>query len=610
MKKITNKQAAWKSISKKKKKWIAMGAALFLLVMAACYTVFIAPLLEKEQWIYKESAVEKGTLTVGVSESGALDYGISSIEYNLDLDVSDDDDDDDEEDEETVRKYLKIEEIYTAAGQRIEEGDALVKFTGDSVADVRRLLESALIDAKTDYNEAEAKYNLSVLEAETTFDTQKVESRYALSIYENASASVSNDITAIQVQLDQRNGNLSLLEEKLADAQEACDDALEEYEAAREGMEQADISHTENFLTSQNAYLNAQTQYQNAKSALDQAKQNLDDNSDEIISLEKKLAAAKAKSSIDKLEVEESYLESVIQGDNAETTYNAQIESLKETLKEAEEKKQQVEEQLQAFEAFVGEDGKLYAQDSGIVTQVAYEEGDSLIQTGVILSYATPEDMTISVDVTQEDVVDFSVGDKVDIAFTAYENTHFEGTILSIDTTATSENSNTVSYTVVIGVEGDTELLYGGMTADITFVTEEKEEVLYISRKAIVEENGRKYVYRRTALGGRELTEVETGISNGVSVEILSGLSEGDTIYIASRVSSEADVEDTSMGVEQGQTGEAVLSGEMVLPGGIEMPGGIEIQGGVEMQGGMEMPGGSGGMEMPGGGQKTGREAR
>ena len=92
---------------------------------------------------------------------------------------------------------------------------------------------------------------------------------------------------------------------------------------------------------------------------------------------------------------------------------------------------------------------------------------------------------------------------------------------------------------MVIAVEGDTTLLYGGMTADIIFVTEQKEEILYISKKAIVEKDGKTYVYQKNMLGSMELQEVQTGIDNGVDVEIISGLEEGDTIYLASRVSSE-----------------------------------------------------------------------
>lgn len=601
MKMKINPWKAWKSVSRKKKRWIAAGAGLLVLILAASYTVFLAPLLEQEQWVYKESTVERGTLTVGVSESGTLEYGITSLLYDLDLDVSDEDEEDSDEDsdetdsDETVQKYLKIEEIYVASGQRIEEGDALIKLTEDSVSDVRRLLESAVVDARSAYNEAEAEYNLSVLEAQTTYDTQLVESEYAASIYSSKSQSVTNDIEAIQVEINQRNANISLLEEALEQAKEDYAEALETYESACQSLEAADIDHTENFMTYQNAYVSAQTQYQNAKTALEQAQQNLEDNTEEIASLEEQLANAQAKSAIDMLDAKEAYEEALIEGDNAQTTYNAQLESLEETLNEAEEEKNQVEEKLQAFEDFVGEDGILYADGSGIVTQVGYEAGDNLVQSGVILSYAAPDDMTISVDVTQEDVVDFAVGDLVEILFTAYEDTPYEGTILSIDTTATARNSNTISYTVVIGVNGDTELLYGGMTADITFVTEEKEDVLYVSRRAIVEENGKSYVYRQTALGGRELAEVETGISNGVNIEILSGLSEGDIIYIASRVSSETEVEaeadpsesgaDGVSGTEAGFGNQEGMEG-MQLPENGEMPGDFGQMGGREMQGG------------------------
>ncbi len=101
-----------KSLTKKQKKLILAGIALLLLILAACYTVFIAPLLQKEQWIYKEETVERGTLKVGVTESGSLEYNTKSIDYDLNLDVSDDDEDDSEEDDDdTVQKYLNIEEI-------------------------------------------------------------------------------------------------------------------------------------------------------------------------------------------------------------------------------------------------------------------------------------------------------------------------------------------------------------------------------------------------------------------------------------------------------------------------------------------------------------------
>ena len=120
-----------------------------------------------------------------------------------------------------------------------------------------------------------------------------------------------------------------------------------------------------------------------------------------------------------------------------------------------------------------------------------------------------------------------------------------------------------------------------------------------MSRKAIVEENGKTYVYRKTALGGKELAEVETGITNGVDIEILSGLEEGDTIYLASKGSSEAEVKSTEETADSGSSSDTAIGSdtEFEMPEDMQMPGGGDMP-----QGG---PGGSGsgsfGVGMPGG---------
>ena len=611
MKQLKKKEQNKKPLSRKKKRLIMIIAAGSLLVLAAGYTVFIAPLLEKEQWIYKEEVVERGTLKVGVSESGSLEYGITSIIYDLDLDVSTDDEDDEEEDEEdVVQKYLKIEEVYVKSGQRISEGDLLYKFTEDSVSDVRMLLQSAAVEAQSEYAQAQAEYNLSALEAKAEYESQKLAGEYASSIYQNEKESVENEITAIQMEINQRTANISSLQEQLDEATENYNEIWAEFKDAEKPSIEND-SNTVNFMIMQKSYLNLQTQYENAKSALSRAQQSLEENAAEIESLKKEMSVLAAKKTVSKLDAEATYQENKISGENAQITYDAQMESLKETLKEAEEEKEKITEQLEAFEAFVGEDGCLYADGTGIVTQVSYEAGDRLRNTGTMVSYATPADMTISVDVTQEDIVDLKVGDKVDITFTAYEDTSYEGSIQSINTTATSTESNTVSYTVVIAVEGDTSQLYGGMTADIIFVTEQKDDVLFISKKAIVKENNKTYVYYKNLLGQMELKEVEVGIDNGVDIEILSGLEEGDTIYLASRVSSEDAVMSSGQNAEDGSTGENAGQNPFGDNRDFEMPdrefgfeGGEMPQG---FGGGGNMPSGG---NMPNGGNMPGRGGR
>lgn len=615
MKRENNRGNKRKPLGKKRKRLLLIIAAGILLVSAAGYTVFIAPLLEKEQWIYKEETVERGTMKIGVSESGSLEYGVTYVLYDLDLDVSkDDEDEEDEEDgDETVQKYLKIEEVYVKPGQRISKGDILFKFTQDSISDVRTLLKSAVAEAGSEYAQARTEYNLSALEAGTDYEIRKLDEQYASSIYQQSSRSVSNETAILQVEINQRTANIASLQKKAEEAAENYNEASQNFLGAEKPSVE-DYS-TVNFLTMQKQYLNLQTQYENAKTALNRAQQELEDNAREIETLQKELAAVSAKSMISKLDVDETYRENLINGENARINYDAKLESLQETLQEAEEEKDKIQEQLEAFEAFVGEDGCLYADGTGIVTEVVYEAGDRLRDVGALLSYAAPEDMTISVDVTQEDIVDLQVGDKVDITFTAYKEDSYEGSIRSINTTATSRESNTVSYTVVIAVEGDTAPLYGGMTADIIFVTEQKEDVLYISKKAVVEENGKSYVYYKTPMGGRELKEVEVGIDNGIHIEILSGLEEGDTIYLASRVSSENAVMSNASGTDKAASGNDFegmgsdvpdgAGGFEGMPGGEGNPGGGGLPWGGGSPGGEGNPGGGG---MPWGGGSPGGE--
>ena len=559
-----------KKLSRKKKiRFAAIALALLLLIAGACYTVLIAPYLSQEQWVYIETEVVRGTLTVGVVESGTLEYGISTIEYDLDLSVtaSDDDDDDDDDDEETVEKYLKVEEVYVASGQRITEGEAVLKFTDTSVSDVRKLLQSALVDARSDYAEAESTYELALLEAQTTYDTSMISQSYASEIYQYATSSVSDNIASLQVQISVLQSKTASLEEAVEEAQQDFYDflygseddtdfeyydyaALEElYQATLAQAASGTIENTANYTEIMELYENKMGQYNNMLSAIENAEEALQNNLDQIEELERELAQAQAQASIGEMQASQTYESSLLDGEYAETTYNATVADLKEDLEEAAGTLEEIQDQIDAFEAFVGDDGIIYADGAGIITSVGYEAGDTLTGAGIIISYAPTSDMTISIDSTQEDVVNMTVGDTVAVEFTTYPDETYEGTILSIDTTATSRSSSTISYTVVIGIGGEEEALeklYGGMTADITFVTEQSEDTLYVSRKAVVTEDGHSYVYVLSNSGEYELQEVTTGLSNTSYIEILSGLEEGDIVYIASTVSSLEEVEDTS----------------------------------------------------------------
>lgn len=517
----------------KKKKIILLLSALAVLVAAASYTVFIVPLLEKDVPEYIESTITRGDLIVGITESGYLSYDVHTIDYDLDLSaiLQDDDSEETEKEEETI-KYLQIEEVYAVQGQMVQEGDALIKFSEESVENVRRMLKSALADAKVEYNEAESEYRLAVLEAENDLEQQQSAAKYADTIYNAATDSIEDQITYLQLQIVRCQEQVTELQDNVTEAQADYEEAKATYEETKEFYNATSVDNFENYQQVETIYERAKSTYERAKSTWEQALTQLESNRELLTESQIELEALNAKKKIDTLTAKQEYEETVLSGNNATYSYEATVESLKEDLKEAEEDKKILEEKLAEFEALVGEDGILYAPDSGRISEASYDAGDTLERTGTLFGYIMEKDMTVSVDVTQEDIVDLTVGDQVSIDFTAYEGEEFTGTIYSIDTTATSVDTPTISYTVVINVQGTLDKLFGGMSADITFVKERSNDTLYISRKALVEKNDKKYVWVESALGIKELREVTIGIRNESSVEILSGLEEDDKIYV------------------------------------------------------------------------------
>ncbi|MGN1180681.1 MAG: HlyD family efflux transporter periplasmic adaptor subunit [Suilimivivens sp.] len=522
--------------------------ALVILIGASVYTLFIKPNLSTETYVYKEETVERGDLILGIMESGSLSFGESYVMYELDLDLDEEDDDEDEEDdeEEDTAKYLEIEEVYVVSGQRISEGDVLFKLSDDSVSDVRRKLSSALTEAKIALSDAQTEYNISMLSAKSTYDSSVATGNRAASDYQAALTASSEKVKSLEAQIQVLELEITMAQEKLAD-----EDLLESYQEAKLAYTQAKNKYEDTDLHNATAYTSNLTDYQEAESQLEAIEEELqgyrdtvEDNTGKIEELQTEIADAKVNQVLENQQAENNYNSASTEGKLAQEIYDYSVNSLSDSVDQAQTELDEIQAKMDAFEAFVGEENQICATESGLVSNVAYEAGDDLVNAGAMLTYAKEDEYTVSIDISEEDIAAVSVGDSVELSFSAYPDQMWNGEIISITTTATSEYATTISYPVTILVQGDTTLLYGGMTADVTFVTDSATDVLYVSKKAVFEEEGISYVYRKNASGNREKVEVETGFSDTTSVEIVSGLEEGDIVYIESIMNVSAERED------------------------------------------------------------------
>lgn len=519
-----------KKMNKKKKLHILLWiVAVFVIAGAAGYTLFIKPMMEQEEIVYRENTAQYGILQNGVTESGTVEFGVTSQVYDLDLSTEDDDDDDDEEED-----YLKVEEVYVAVGQRISEGDPVYKFTQSSIDKVRKTLTYAKTEAQIALNEAQTQYDVGVLTAGLSYDETMLASSLAGQSYNNTIAQLSNDLTAKTLEIEQLLADIydiqcSLVEDDYRDQR---DDLKEAYEDAIEDVEDASEEYVTNRVTAAQAFRTVRESYENFLEQFDESNEEIQDKINQVYEIQEEILYTQQLMQKDILEASQTYESDTLSGSIAQNTYDSSLTGYESSLKKAKEELEDASQLLSDFEEFIG-DGTIYAQGSGLITEVGFSEDEYLETAGVLISYATSDAMTVSVDVSEEDVVTMKVGDSVTLAFTAYEDETYEGIIQSITTTATSRGTATVSYPVVISIQGDTSKLYEGMTADVTFITESTDaEVIYVSRKAIVEENGKYYVYKKEQ-DEYVLSPIETGFTDGENVEIISGLDKDETYYIA-----------------------------------------------------------------------------
>lgn len=561
-------------------KLILAGTAFLALAAVCVYTVFIRPRLTGDTVIYKESKVQYGDLVQGINESGSIALQESHINYELDINYSEDDEDEDEEEE--ANRYLQIEEVYAVQGRRMQEGDPLFKLSQDSIAAVRRKLQKAKSEAQLELAEAVSEYNTQAGSAKSTYSASKAEA-------DTASRTYDTSMNRLQQEIELLYGDIQVLEAEINDYNEKLtdEDTLEEYsdlkyayETAQKKLDDTDISSVAAYTANYSSLQSAKTAFENLDNTLQGYRDSIEENQEQILEKLDEINNSQLSLPQDEMSAQQSYDSAVLGGKLAGDIYGYTLDALQDTVDEARTVVNEAQELLEDFEAFVGTDGIVYADGTGLVTEITYEAGDKLMNTGVMLSYVTRDAYTITIDVSEEDISYIKVGDSVDIECNAYPDEIYEGTVSAITTSADSSYSTTVNYPVTVRIEGDTGRLYGGMTADITFVTDSIEDVLYVSAKAIVTgEDGSTGVYVKNTEGEMEWKAVETGFSNGSEIEITSGLSEGDTVYIASTVSagqSEESLRQSGASLTQEPAGDMTggeENGQQGFPDFMQVPG-------------------------------------
>lgn len=547
-------------MEKNKKIWIGAGCSIAILGIAATTGVLIWKNGQTSEVTYRETTVEYGNLTVGITEDSTVNIGTVSQTFDLDISalVSSDSSSSSSTSQNdsmggmgmqmfsfggdtytSQSQEMVIDSAHITVGQEIQAGDVLYTLTEDSVEEIRTQLEEDVEDTLADYQALTVEQQQSYLTAKQGYDTYVTNGSLAELTYNKELQDLQDKVDEAADTLEEKQNQVNENLEKLVELQE-------ELTSAKKDLKDAEAAVSENHDNRYNdpyyytVYLSTRDM---AQTIVDEIEEDIESLTDENETLLTEIGEATRSwnEACRNLESEKLTAQQTLETDQyyasvSSEWYSIQTTSLDNEKQSAYASYESAVKKLDEFNSYiVGND--VIAEYSGVVTEVPLEEGDGVTRNTSLVTLYDASDVTMEITVSEDDYKAIDQDGEVNITYTAYPDVVYNGVISEVSDAAYDSSSGEVYYTITVTVQGDVSGLYEGMTGDVTCVTKETKEVTYVSNRAIFRDGTRSYVKVRDENGSIVEKDVTTGFSDGVNVEITEGLSQGDTVLIESKVS-------------------------------------------------------------------------
>lgn len=170
----------------------------------------------------------------------------------------------------------------------------------------------------------------------------------------------------------------------------------------------------------------------------------------------------------------------------------------------------------------------------GIIIARKMEPGQTVTTQDVPLVMSNR--LIIKAQVDETDIGKLKVGLPAEISLDAYPEAKIKSEINQIAFEAKTV-SNVTTYEVGVVPGRVPPFMRAGMTANVTFIVSQKENVLMVPQEAVKEIGGEQKVFlpreNKEKKGPPPSKIVKTGISDGKKIQILNGLEEGEKVLVA-----------------------------------------------------------------------------
>lgn len=173
------------------------------------------------------------------------------------------------------------------------------------------------------------------------------------------------------------------------------------------------------------------------------------------------------------------------------------------------------------------EHATLKAPFAGVISAVNIVVGQTT--SGAAVQLIDRDPLRIELNLSENDIVQVAVDDVVDITVDAIRDWQQTGKITAIAPAANTTNG-VVGYSARVDFSDNDPRLLVGMTANLTIVTDQRENILIVPNSALLPKGTGRVVQIVGADGQPQEVDVTIGISDGIVSEVLSGLEEGQTI--------------------------------------------------------------------------------
>ena len=180
------------------------------------------------------------------------------------------------------------------------------------------------------------------------------------------------------------------------------------------------------------------------------------------------------------------------------------------------------------------DDANLHSPVSGIITQKFADIGQTVIPAQPIYEIISIGDLTINIPVSENEIVNFQLGETAKISFEIESKNIIEGKVTQ---KSVSADPLTRSYTVKISIPNQDGKILPGMIGKAIFPkseadTDGQKAVILPSQAVLLNEDNRWFVWVvNDSVAERRFVTIGELVSNGV--EIISGLNPHDSVIVA-----------------------------------------------------------------------------